>query len=134
MIEESTDSQAAGETRTQAPSGALRITCPMCAVAEGERCMTAAGNHARSVHADRWDSYKNRMRSGSFAVRIIADDGRLGVLAGERYEAHLYPLDPGKFTLVRRIPDGYDPKCNQYAADVVWERWIDEAPYAGAAA
>ena len=54
-------------------------------------------------------------------VKILKTDKRLGVKQGEIYEAQRYALDPGKVTLLRREPDGYDPSCNQYLSEVaVW--------------
>ena len=52
-------------------------------------------------------------------VKILKTDARLGVKAGEIYEAHGYSLDPSKVTLDARVPDGYDPCCNQYWHDVL---------------
>lgn len=111
------------EQLTAAPRGPLRVACPKCAEGVGAWCMTTGGNRAESIHADRWSSYKSRIRSEWFVVRVLADDARLGVLAGERYEAQLYSLDPGKVSLLRRIPDGYDPQCNHYWGDVEFEGW-----------
>ena len=55
-------------------------------------------------------------------VQILKTDKRLGVKAGEVYEARRYLLDPDKVTLDRRVPDGYDPCCNQYLHEVL--HWI----------
>lgn len=52
-------------------------------------------------------------------VKILKTDDRLGVKEGEIYEARRYWLDPEKITLDARIPDGYDPCCNQYSKDVL---------------
>lgn len=51
-------------------------------------------------------------------VRIIKTDERLGVKAGEIYEARRYRYDPDKVSLIGRVPDGYDPGCNQYLEEV----------------
>jgi len=51
-------------------------------------------------------------------VQIITTDKRLGIKKGEVYNARTYSYDPSKVTLLSRIPDGYDPSCNQYKADV----------------
>ena len=52
-------------------------------------------------------------------VRVIKTDERLGIKEGEIYEAKRYYLDPTeKVTLVRRVPDGYDPSCNQYFDEI----------------
>ena len=48
-------------------------------------------------------------------IMILTTDKRLGVKAGEIYEAKRYQYDPHeKYSLIARIPDGYDPSCNQY--------------------
>lgn len=52
-------------------------------------------------------------------VRIKKADKRLGTKAGEVYEAARYWLDPmSKVTLIARVPDGYDPSCNEYIYNV----------------
>lgn len=51
-------------------------------------------------------------------IENLVNDRRLGLKAGEVYEAALYTLDPGKVTLLARIPDGYDPQCNQYVKNI----------------
>ena len=59
-------------------------------------------------------------------VRIQKTDERLGVKAGEIYQAERYRYDPHeKVTLVARQPDGYNPECNQYVHEV--DFWIDGA-------
>ena len=48
-------------------------------------------------------------------VRILKTDKRLGLTEGEVYEAKPYSLDPwGKFELLARVPDGFDPDCTAY--------------------
>lgn len=48
-------------------------------------------------------------------VLILKTDNRLGIKENEIYEAEPYWLDPTeKVTLLKRIPDGYNPMCNQY--------------------
>jgi hypothetical protein len=51
-------------------------------------------------------------------VKIINSCEHTGVKAGEVYEAKRYHLDPGKYILERRIPDGHDPMCTEYAYNV----------------
>lgn len=51
-------------------------------------------------------------------VKILKTDTQLGVVKGEVYIAIPYWLDPSKVTLIERIPDGYDPCCNQYLSEV----------------
>ena len=46
-------------------------------------------------------------------IRMLISDDRLGLKAGEIYEVTPYCFDD-KLTLVRRVPDGYDPECNIY--------------------
>lgn len=53
-------------------------------------------------------------------VKIINTDDRLGVKAGEIYEAKRYRFDPHeKVELMARVPDGYDPLCTQYLESVL---------------
>ena len=52
-------------------------------------------------------------------VEILETQERLGIRAGEIYEATPYWLDPQeKVTLLSRVPDGFDPECNQYIDQV----------------
>lgn len=52
-------------------------------------------------------------------VEILNTDKRLGVKAGEVYEAEPYGPDPAsKVRLIGRVPDGYDPECTQYRHEV----------------
>lgn len=52
-------------------------------------------------------------------VEIKKSDKRTGVVKGEKYEAIRYHLDPWeKVTLLKRIPDGYEPDCNEYLHNV----------------
>lgn len=62
-------------------------------------------------------------------VKILETDERLGVIAGEIYEAERYRYDPQeKVTLLSREPDGYDPECNQYIvgdiAILMQDKWM----------
>lgn len=55
----------------------------------------------------------------TFRVRLKKDDPPFELKAGDVLEVHRYALDPhSKFTVVRRVSDGYDPECNVYARDV----------------
>jgi hypothetical protein len=55
----------------------------------------------------------------SALVEILKDDKRLGVKRGEVYWAEPYSLDPSeKWTLLERVPDGYQPHCNLYRSEV----------------
>jgi len=57
-------------------------------------------------------------------VEILKTDKRLGVKAGQIYQAEKYWLDPDKVTLLRRLtkkerkPIGKEPLVNQYTSDV----------------
>ena len=51
-------------------------------------------------------------------VKIIETNDRLGVKAGEIYEASRYPYDECKYTLEARVPDGFDPCCNMYSHNI----------------
>lgn len=65
-------------------------------------------------------SYRSRPQSAStHIVRVLTDDPGFGVSAGDEFEAVRYWLDPReKWTLLRRLSDGFDPECNQYAHDI----------------
>lgn len=54
----------------------------------------------------------------TFQVRIKSTDDWQGVKKGEIYEAEVYRCDPCKITLLGRVPDGYNPECNQYKDEV----------------
>jgi hypothetical protein len=55
----------------------------------------------------------------SVLVEILETDVRLGIKQGEVYWAQPYWLDPSdKWTLLERVPDGYDPRCNVYRSEV----------------
>lgn len=51
-------------------------------------------------------------------VRILKTDDHIGVTEGEVYEATSYWLDPDKVTLLARVPDGWNPECNEYRHNV----------------
>ena len=51
-------------------------------------------------------------------VKILKTDQRLGIKKDEIYNAAIYSLDPSKVILYSRIPDGYDPCCNQYISEI----------------
>jgi hypothetical protein len=56
-------------------------------------------------------------------VKILKTDGRLGLVAGEIYQAERYRYDPReKVSLLSREPDGHDPECNQYTDSVAF--WV----------
>lgn len=104
---------------------AERVNCYHCGAAESEPCRTANGGPVRSTHAARWSRLRDRMRHGLYVVRIKSDDDHIGVKAGEEYIAQTYWLDPGKVTLLARVPDGHDPECNEYRSNVEWVRWAE---------
>ena len=52
-------------------------------------------------------------------VRLKESCKRLGIKKGEVYEAVRYALDPmSKVSLLKRVPDGFDPECNAYISEV----------------
>lgn len=52
-------------------------------------------------------------------VKLIKDESRFGLSAGDMLEVVPYWLDPSdKFTVVRRVSDGFDPNCNVYRSQV----------------
>lgn len=52
-------------------------------------------------------------------VEFTADDPRFGITKGDQFEAHPYVMDPTcKWTLVRRLTDGFAPGCNAYRSQV----------------
>lgn len=100
--------------------------CPFCGMEAGVVCITASNNDC-DPHRARWALLRGWVRTRMMIVEIKADDYRLGVKAGERYRSIAYWLDPGKVSLLARIPDGYDPSCNQYWRDVEFIEWSDWA-------
>ena len=52
-------------------------------------------------------------------VRMKADDPDFKLQKGDLLEVVPYPLDPSdKFTVIRRVADGFDPSCNVYRSQV----------------
>jgi len=51
-------------------------------------------------------------------VRLKKDDRRFKLKAGDLLEVVPYSLDPGKYTVIRRLSDDYDPECNVYSYEV----------------
>ena len=51
-------------------------------------------------------------------VQLLEDDPKFKLKRGERFEAQVYWLDPGKITLLKRLSDGFNPECNQYRGSV----------------
>lgn len=52
-------------------------------------------------------------------VEMKADDERFGLMAGDVLEVEPYWLDPAeKWTVIRRVSDGFDPRCNVYRNQV----------------
>lgn len=106
--------------------GIYDVSCPYCLVTTGHECVSSSGKRRgrHDPHAARWGRLRQYRMSREFVVRILKTDERLGVKEGEEYEAVTYPFDPGaKVSLLRRIPDGYDPQCNQYWNDAEFVRW-----------
>ena len=58
-------------------------------------------------------------------IKILETNKRLGVVAGEVYQAKRYHMDPTeKYELLGREPDGHDPECSQYINEVA--TWIQK--------
>lgn len=52
-------------------------------------------------------------------VRLKEDDPNFNLKKGELLEVEPYCLDPSsKFTVIRRLTDGFDPECNVYRTQV----------------
>ncbi len=52
-------------------------------------------------------------------VEFTAADPRFNIAQGDQFEAYPYVMDPScKWTLVRRLSDGFDPGCNAYRSQV----------------
>lgn len=54
--------------------------------------------------------------------RRKGSDPDSGLADGDLLLVEDYPYD-AKVSVVARIPDGYDPQCNQYLIDVEFIRW-----------
>lgn len=53
-----------------------------------------------------------------FLVRLKEDDERFKLKRGDVLRVHRYAYDPGKYTVVERVSDGFDPECNIYSYQV----------------
>lgn len=51
-------------------------------------------------------------------VRLKADDPSFGLFKDDLLEVKHYPLDFSKYSVVKRLSDGFDPKCNVYKSKV----------------
>jgi len=52
-------------------------------------------------------------------ARVKKDDPRFGLMAGDILEITYCDWDPGeKWTVIRRVSDGFDPQCNIYKSEV----------------
>jgi len=60
----------------------------------------------------------SQLISNCVKVKIRENNIHFGLKKGEIYEAKPYRLDSEKLTLLKRIPDGYDPECNCYRHEV----------------
>ncbi len=62
---------------------------------------------------------KEEMRQQRKIVELLVDMEEVGLKKGDRLEVTphwCYPDD--KYTVIRRVPDGYDPKCHVYPKHV----------------
>lgn len=96
------------------------FACRFCDAESGATCVTASGV-VRSMHHTRFDDYRSFARSGTWVVRLLADDPRFGLNAGDELLVQKYPWD-AKVTVLRRVSDGFDPECNQYLSAVEYVR------------
>jgi hypothetical protein len=56
-------------------------------------------------------------------VKLLNDEERFNIKAGDEFEAIRYHLDPQeKMSLLKRLSDGFDPECNQYRDNLAF--WI----------
>jgi hypothetical protein len=93
-------------------------TCPFCGAAPGQPCRTRYGNQPKeSTHAARWNHYRLRVLTEHMIFEMREDDERFGLKKGDVLLCIDYPLD-AKVTVLRRLSDGYDPRCNQYIESV----------------
>jgi hypothetical protein len=106
---------------------AVRSTCSRCKAPEGAVCRTRAGGQCRKPHIARLADARHATANRLCAVRMRADDERFALSAGDVLVAVVYPYDPGKWTILARAADGFDPGCNQYAKDVEWIGWASQA-------
>lgn len=73
------------------------------------------------MHRTRFDDCRSFALSNTWVVRLLADDPRFGLNAGDELLVMNYPYD-AKVTVLRRISDGFDPECNQYLSAVEYVR------------
>lgn len=50
--------------------------------------------------------------------RLIEDDPRMGLSAGDVLRCEPYWLDHDKLTVIERVADGFNPECNVYRSQV----------------
>ena len=56
---------------------------------------------------------------GELVVRVKKDDPRMKLKAGDILLVKPYWCDPSsKYTVIRRLSDGFDPSCNVYKYEV----------------
>lgn len=56
--------------------------------------------------------------NGPALFRLREPDPAFGLCGGDLLECVPYLLDPDKLTVIRRVPDGYDPGCTVYRHQV----------------
>ena len=67
---------------------------------------------------DTFEDFQETRKENKMVVQLLKDDPRFKLKKGEIFEAQVYWLDPEKITLLKRLPDGFDPECNQYRGSV----------------
>lgn len=99
----------------------LSIVCPRCQAPAGEGCRTPSGRDT-TMHRVRWNRVRHCRRNLPMVYRLKGNDPEFGLTAGDLLLVENYPYD-AKVSVLARIPDGYDPECNQYLGDVEFIRW-----------
>ncbi len=62
---------------------------------------------------------KYKAGPGELIVRLKKDDPRMKLSEGDLLLVKVYWLDPAsKFTVIKRLTDGFDPRCNVYRYEV----------------
>jgi hypothetical protein len=116
-------------------AGCTEVRCPYCKAEPGVRCTTATGRplaRPRIVHDDRWQAWRDFLRQ-PLRYRLLEDDTRFGLAAGDVLVCAPYRYDGEKLTVLYRESDGFDPQCNVYRPDVRRIRGPESVPPKGQA-